>query len=221
MYAAAVQEGADFVYCDFYLSFETGERYMGNPDFTDPAAMLRDGFLAGSMKYNVWNKLIRRSVYEASGVLFPAGHSMGEDMTVMMFALDAHRTAHVKEALYHYVKLNANAYSNTFSQRHLEDIRFNAQRTLAYLEQRGVSDPAYLAFFQLNLKLPFLFSEDRSQYALWKEWFPEADAYVMANRNLPLRTRLVQWFAARGMFRTVRLYTGLVNKVYYGLRFRK
>lgn len=77
----------------------------------------------------------------------------------------------------------------------------------------------YLNFFKLNIKLPFLLSGDKNQYQLWKEWFPESDKYVLENKHLPFRTRLVQWFAAKRLFPLVGLYDFLINKVYYGLRF--
>ena len=110
MYAAAVDNNADIVYCDFFLTFENGERYMKNPAFTTAEELLRKGFMAGSTKYNVWNKLIRKELYDRTGIRFPAGHGMGEDMTVIMLAAEAKNVAYVPESLYHYVKLNANAF---------------------------------------------------------------------------------------------------------------
>lgn len=219
MFAAAMANDADIVYCDFYLSFETGERYMKNPAFSTADDLLRKGFLAGSAKYNVWNKMIRRSLYEKTGIFFPAGHGMGEDMTVIMLTTEAGKVAYVPEALYHYVKLNMNAFSNTFSQRHLDDIRYNAGRTLACLQEKGIPEQD-IALFKLNIKLPFLLSGDKGQYKLWKEWYPEADRYAMANPNLPFRTRLVQWLAGKHQFWAVGLYGWLVNKVYYRIRYR-
>ena len=219
MLAAARQADADIVYCDFFLSFETGERYMSNPSFSIGKDLLKKGFLAGSAKYNVWNKLIRKELYDRTGVCFPAGHGMGEDMTIIMLATAADKVAHVKEALYHYVKLNANAFSNTFSQKHLDDIRFNAARAIACLEENGIGERD-IALFKLNIKLPFLLSGDKEQYRLWKAWYPEANRFALDNPELPLRTRLVQWLAGKGLFRIVSLYGWLVNKVYYKLRFR-
>lgn len=219
MYSAAQENQADFVYCDFWMQFEMSARYMVTPDYTDPEQMIKEGFMAGLMKYNVWNKLVKRSLYE--GIHFPDGHGMGEDMTMILVATRAIRTVRVPEALYHYVKLNANAFSNTFSERHLTDIRFNTDRTLKGLERWNVSDKdLYINLFKLNIKLPFLLSGDKLQYRLWKEWFPESDRYVLQNRHLPFRTRLVQWFAARGLFPLVSLYEFLINKVYYRLKFR-
>lgn len=220
MYDAARTSDADIVYCDFYLCFETGERYMKNPAFSTADDLLRKGFLAGSAKYNVWNKMIRRSLYEKTGILFPAGHGMGEDMTVIMLTTEAGKVAYVPEALYHYVKLNMNAFSNTFSQRHLDDIRYNAGRTLACLQEKSIPEQD-IALFKLNIKLPFLLSGDKGQYKFWKEWYPEADRYAMANPNLPFRTRLVQWLAGKHQFWAVGLYSWLVNKVYYGIRYRQ
>lgn len=222
LYNAASTEHADFVYCDFYLDFGTSRREMTNPSYTDPEQMVKEGFLAGLMKYNVWNKLVARRMYGESGIQFPAGHGMGEDMTMILIATHATRTAHVAKPLYHYVKLNANAFSNTFSQKHLDDIRFNADRTFSGLVDWNVSEKEkYLGFFKLNLKLPFLFSEDRQQLRLWKQWYPEANRYIKQNTLQPRRTRLVQQWAAAGLFFLVRFYSFLINKLYYGLRYRR
>lgn len=222
MYQAAKQESADFIYCDFYLDFGTSRRVMTNPGYNNPELMIKEGFLAGLMKYNVWNKLVKHSLYTDSRLLFPEGHNMGEDMTMILLATHAIRTAHVAKPLYHYVKLNGNAYSNTFSQKHLDDIRSNAERTLAGLEAWDVPDKErYLNFFKLNLKLPFLFSEDRHQLRLWKQWYPEADRFIRQNTHQPRRTRLVQQWAAAGLFPLVRLYSFLINHLFYGIRYRR
>ena len=213
MHRAAVEMDADIVYCDFFLSFETGERYMSNPSFSTGEDLLKKGFLAGAAKYNVWNKLIRKEIYDRTGIRYPAGHGMGEDMTVIMLTTTADKVVHVKEALYHYVKLNANAFSNTFSQKHLDDIRFNAARTIAYLEENGIGEKD-IALFKLNTKLPFLFSENKNQYHFWKEWYPEANRFIFDNPNLPFRTKLVQWLAGKNQFWAVNLYSRLINSVY-------
>lgn len=222
LYNAATEQQADFVYSDFYLDFGISRRAMVNPDYSDPEQMIKEGFLAGLMKYNVWNKLAARKLYVESGLRFPEGHGMGEDMTMILLATYASRTAHVAKPLYHYVKLNNNAFSNTFSQRHLDDIRFNADRTFTGLADWNVTDKErYLSFFKLNLKLPFLFSDDRSQYRLWQQWYPEANDFIMLNTHQPRRTRMVQQWAANGHFSLVHLYSFLINHLFYGFRYRR
>ena len=210
---------ADFVYCDFFLSFEKSERYMGNPDFEDPQEMLKRGFLGGTMKYNVWNKLVRRELYD--GILFPDGHSMGEDMTMIQLLCGSKRVVHVKEALYHYVQTNTGAFSKTQSPKQLADVRYNVDRTVSFLESKYDSSlEEEISNFKLSIKLPFLISDNYDQYRLWREWYPEANAYVLSNKDVPFRTRFLQWMAAKNIWFGVRLYYWLVYRIAYRLLFR-
>lgn len=212
--SAAVKADADLAYCDYYLDFGGSRRRLDNPSFPDGMTMVREGYFAGTAKFNVWNKLVRASLFK--GICFPEGHAMGEDMTMIPVTARAGRVVHVPEALYHWFKLNPGAYSNSFSEKNLEDILFNVKRTLESLEENSFSEKD-IAFFKLNVKLPFLMSGSKEQFRLWKEWFPEADKYIADNHFLPLRTRLVQLCAAHGLFFLVRLYVFAVDKVFYGI----
>ena len=219
MASEARSKGADFVYCDFFLSFEKSERYMGNPDYEGPLEMLKRGFLGGTMKYNVWNKLVRKELYD--GILFPDGHSMGEDMTMIQLLCGSKRVVHVKEALYHYVQTNTGAFSKTQSPKQLADVRYNVDRTVSFLESRyGSSLVVEISNFKLSIKLPFLISDSSDQYRLWQEWYPEANAYVLSNKDVPFRTRFLQCMAAKSIWFGVRLYYWLVYRIAYRLLFR-
>ena len=221
MYKSAKEKDADIVYCDFYLSFEKNERYMPNPSYDTADEMLKAGLLGGNMKYNVWNKLVRRSLYTDNDIAFPAGHGMGEDMTMIRLAACAKSVAYVPKAFYHYVKLNANAYSSTMSERHKVDIRYNVAQTEDFLRYKfGNTLEKEIAFFKLNTKLPFLISDDKAQYEVWKKWWPEANKYICENKQQAFRTRLVQWFAAKGQFWAVKLYFMVVYKLVYGVIFK-
>jgi len=221
VYYCATENDADFVYCDFYLSFGASERYMRTPNYSSPDDMLRKGFLGGSMKYNVWNKLIKRDIYKDSGVLFPDGYGMGEDMTIIKLSSFAQKISFVHEALYHYVKLNSNAFSNTFSEKHLTDIRYNTDSTVSFLVSRygeGIVDD--IAIFKLGIKLPFLISGGKENYIRWKEWFPETNSFAMKNLSLPFRTRLLQYMAGKGQWWYVRIYQIFLEKIVYGIIYR-
>lgn len=212
MYSAAIMNDADIVWSDFFISFEKDERYMRARYYDSAEELLRKGFLGGAMKYNVWNKIVRRSLYE--GISFPDDHSMGEDMTMIMLAAKANKVAYVPKGLYHYVKLNNNAYTNTFSPRHLEDIRYNTNRVLSFLLNNYPGKyNTEIEFFKLNVKLPFLISNKREDYHRWKEWFPESNAFALMNKQLPLRTRLLQWAASNNLWCLVRCY-------YWAFQFR-
>ena len=210
LYLAAEAARADIAYCDFWLDFGDTRRLMPARGFGDAATMLREGFLAGTLKYNVWNKLARRSLYE--GISFPEGHSMGEDMTMMMLASRAGAVVHVAEPLYHYMKTNDGALTTGFSDKALEDLRFNTDRVLDFL---GPLDGDWADFFKLNVKLPFLFTGEKRDWRNWRSWYPEANRFIGRNKALPFRTRMVQHFAALGLRPLVQAYCFLVSKLLY------
>ena len=222
LYDAAVNADADFSYCDFYIDFGNSRRHMPTPDYPDAETMVKEGFLAGMMKYNVWNKLVRRELYDSPApIRFPSGHSMGEDMTMIALGLRSKGIARVAKPLYHYMKTNGGAFTNTFSERHLADIEYNAGKTLDILQQWDTTDKElFIALFKLNIKLPFLFSGSYSQYRLWHRWYPEANAFIGKNTILPRRTVLVQQWARLHLYPLIAAYTFAVNNLYYKILHR-
>lgn len=216
MFYLAKEKESDIVYCDYYLSFQNSERYMTNPSFDNPEEMLRRGFLGGTMKYNVWNKLVKRKIYTDNNIRFPDGHSMGEDMTMIRLLCCSESVAYLPKALYHYIQTNSSAFSKTQSQKQLDDVLFNVNETVAFLDAKfGDNLSKEIAAFKLSIKLPFLISDKESQYSLWKEWYPEANRYVLSNKDIPLRTRLLQWMAAKNLWAGVKIYYKVVYKCIY------
>lgn len=134
LYRKATETDADIVWCDWWLSFAKNERYMKQPEYLTPMEALK-GMLSGVMKFNVWNKLIRRSLYVENDIKFPAGYGMGEDMTIMRLFARASKVAYLPKAFYHYVQLNTGAFSKTYSNRHLEELQHNVSLLLSDLQQ--------------------------------------------------------------------------------------
>lgn len=221
LYSSIISTNADMAYCDFFLTYEDYERKMINPSFNSADHLLKRGFLAGTMKYNVWNKLVRRSIYTENKISFPDSHAMGEDMTMIMVAACCEKVVHVAKPLYHYVKTNAQAYSQTISCKSLSDTKFNVDRVESFLNDHyGNKLEQELNWFKLSIKLPFLITSDKSQHEIWKEWYPEANVDATSNKDLPVRTRLLQWLAAHKMFALVSLYYFIAYKVIYRIIYR-
>lgn len=217
LYRKAIETDADIVWCDWWLSFAKNERYMKQPEYPTAIEALK-GMLSGVMKFNVWNKLIRRSLYAENGITFPAGYGMGEDMTIMRLFARASKVAYLPKAFYHYVQQNNGAFCKTFSEKHLSDVRHNVSMVTEDLRGLfGSTLDQELAFFKLDVKFPFLISDDPAKYNLWKNWYPEANRYILKNKRLSLRSRYVQWLAWKNQFWAVWLYYKLVYRVVYGL----
>lgn len=220
LYDKAKEQNADIVWCDFFLTFEKNERYMKQPEYGSPMEALK-AMLSGAMKYNVWNKLVRRSLYSDNGIEFPAGYGMGEDMTMMMLFACAEKVTYVPRAFYHYVKLNTGAFSQTYSERHLVELKYNVERITSYMQNRfGTELEKELAFFKLDVKFPFLITDDNEKYRLWKEWYSEANKYIGENKLISVRSNALQWCAVHGWWCAVKAYYVLVYKLIYGMIYR-
>lgn len=220
LYKKAKEDDADIVWCDWWLSFARNERYMKQPEYFTSIDALK-GMLGGVMKFNVWNKLVKRKLYTDSNIVFPAGYGMGEDMTMMRLFARAEKVVYLPKAFYHYVQLNAGAFSKTYSERHLLELQHNVSLLITDLQQKfGNKLDREIAYFKLDVKFPFLISGDAVKYALWKKWYPEANKYILKNKNLSLRSRGLQWLASKNQFWAVRVYYYCVHRFVYGLIYR-
>lgn len=220
LYNTAEDSSADIVWCDYYISYEEGERYMKQPRYFTPEEALR-GMLCGRMKYNVWNKLARRSLYFENAITFPAGYAMGEDMTMIQLFSFAHKVAYLPKAYYHYVQWNPSSMTRTFTDEQLASLRRNAKSVSDFMSVRyGGEWDLYRHSFSLLMKWPFLCGNDWKMYRLWKEWFPEANPYIWKDKNVSLRIRFIEWCASKGAFGIVWLHYWIVIRFLYSIMYK-
>lgn len=217
MFEVAQKEDADVVYSDWYLDSPSltppvggrasgGRkiRYMRCPAYATPEEALR-GLLHGTMKYNVWNKLIRRNLYNMVSPLrggegrgaFPEGHGMGEDMTMILLFAKARSVAYLPKATYHYVRQNEKAFTATPTEASYEDLKYNADSIISALQNQVPDED--LAGFKLNVKYPFLISDRHDDYDRWHTWFPEANSYITSHQ-VSERARLLEKCAKHRFF---------------------
>ena len=240
MYKKAVEVNADIVYSDWFLTFSPSlspspvregrspslkgrVRYMRCPEYATAEEALC-GLLHGTMKYNVWNKLVRRSLYgfrendnedgSQNEIRFPEGHGMGEDMTMILLFAKAQKVAYLPKGTYHYVRQNENAFTAARSELSYSDLKYNADRVIATL-QNCVSAKD-LACFQLNVKFPFLISNHQADYDRWQQWFPEANAHI-ASHQVSSRARFLESCAAKHRYVMLKLHYLLIHRLIYGI----
>ena len=221
LYAKANAASCDYVWCDWFLTFDTNSRIMTQP-LAETSREALSIALSGGMKYNVWNKLVARRLYIDTGIRFPEGCSMGEDMTMLKLLAKANSVGYVAKPFYHYIRTNTGAMTQVYSPRHLEELRNNTADLCDFLRAE-VSDnniEREINWFKLNVKLPFLFSGRKSEMRLWKSWYKEADKFIMSNKRQALRTRVLQWMAAHRLGIVNQLYNALVFKFIYGIIYR-
>lgn len=221
MYKAATDNDADFVWCDYYLAFPDKKRILSQPAFSTPLDAVR-GMLRGSMKYNVWNKMCRRSLYIDNGITFPDGYPMGEDLTMIKVALHANKCAVVNEPLYNYVQ-SPNQMTAVYNEAKLQSLLHNCECIWEYINKNfsclGLQSE-YAALCQL-MKWPFLLDGEKSSYLRWHQWFPESNKLIWKTKGVNKRIKFVEWCAAKHLWPLVWLHYVLVIKIYYGIVYNK
>lgn len=221
LYTKAHSSDADIVWCDWFLTFGNNERYMKQPYCATPGEAVK-AMLGGSMKFNVWNKLVKRNLYQKNGIRFPDGHGMGEDMTMILPFVFAKKVEYVPMAFYHYVKTNSGAFTQNHSTKHLEDLQYNVSRIENSLRRiYGNSLDKEIAFLKLETKFPLLIMGCRSeQYKLWTLLYPEANKFICQNTYISFRSRALEWCAWKRQWWIIRLYYFFVIRFIYGVIYR-
>ncbi len=218
----AQEKELDIVGHEWFLTFKSDERYMKQPLFVTPDEALRQ-MMCGVMRWNLWLFLVRRSLYVENNIRFIEGMNMGEDMMVMMklFAC-AKRVAIINRAFYHYGQSNSGSLTKTYSAEHIRQVTNNVQEAERFISASSYAGllSEFIPLLKLNIKLPLLITDDESRYRLWTEWFPEANGYVMKNKRLPLRTRLLQLVAVKRYDFLLKLYYRFVFKLVYGVIYK-
>lgn len=222
MVGKAQQSDADIVGGDWWLSFQKKERLMRQPAFDTSWAAL-EHILNGRMRWNLWLFLVKRSLYEDNGIRFQPGMNMGEDLMVMvkLFAC-ADKVVFLRKALYHYGQSRSSSLTKTYLEAHRNQVTKNVKEVERFLSRSIYADRVgdLIYYLKLNIKLPLLVSGKQQQYLSWLDWFPEAGPYIMSNKALPLRTRLLQWMALQRQFWVLKLYHIMVIRVFYGVIYR-
>lgn len=213
MLRTAEENDADYVWADWFLTYEHSDRKMSQPTFSTPEDALR-GMLTGRMKYNVWNKIVKRNLYTDNNIWFPAGYGMGEDMTMIRLLACAKTVAHCPYAGYHYVRTNSEAMTSNVNDKSYTEITHNVAITISFLKNKIKSDIAPVASaFCLHTKFPLLISSDKNDYLRWKTLWPESNAYIDC-AGFSTRNRILNNIAKRKWWGFVRLHSKIYHWIY-------
>ena len=222
MYREAERCQADITGCEWYLSFQKNERHMIQADANNGDELFVK-MARGVIRWNLWLFLVRRSLYEQNTIRFMEGMNMGEDMMVMMkLALCSGKIVIMHTPLYHYVQTKSDSLTKTWSKGYQQQIDANVKEVENYIRmnKNDTCLKKEIDYLKLNIKLPLLISLSSSDYEKWQKWFPEANVSIMENKDLSLRTRLLQLAASKHWYGIVWLYNLLIIKFFYGIIYK-
>lgn len=217
----AEKENSDIIYSDWFLTFNKNERYMKQSNNSSNLECVK-AILEGKMRFNVWNKLVKKSLYYDNNISFPDGLGMGEDMTMIKLFCCAQKISYIPKAYYHYMQINPNAFTKKFSEKSYKDLIKNTLNTIEYIESKFNKENLYeeIHFFKLNVKLPFLISTKKEMYNLWRTTFTESNSSIPHNTGFTFRTKLIQYAAIKQLDLFIKFYNIIIIKFIYGIIYR-
>jgi glycosyltransferase involved in cell wall biosynthesis len=218
----AEEDNLEIVGFSWYLTFEKNEREMNQPNFNNSFDAIEKMF-SGIMRWNLWLFLFKTSLFQDPKIRFIEGMNMGEDLMVATkLFCTASRVGYLNRHFYHYGQSNTDSLTKTYSESHIDQVTSNVEEVEKFLKNSDLSNKLgnLINYLKLNIKLPLLISENKSQYQKWLTWFPEANDFVMENKTLPLRTRLLQLAAVKKQFWYIKLYNKVVIRLVYGILYK-
>ncbi|MBD5307778.1 MAG: glycosyltransferase family 2 protein [Bacteroides sp.] len=119
MYATAKKNNADIAVADYYLSYKNREIYISCPIDSEKSRLISNIICdKGGVGRIVWNKLIKRDLYEKYSVKPLPGINIGEDMIVTSQLLfHSASISKIERAFVHYNRSNLNTYTSNPSYR--------------------------------------------------------------------------------------------------------
>lgn len=194
MYKAAVEEHADCVVCDYFVTDTKTEKIIKGSNFTDRYRMISD-MLSDKIAGCLWNKLFSRRLYEQE-LTYPAG-SMAEDVaTSVQLLYYADKVSYIPSPFYYYYVNNGSITRMLSREKAIINFRAatgNAQIVINFIKSKGLSErfKKELILFKFREKgflVPYL--EDDEINKMWRNTFPEVNVRMLFMNVRSIREKI-------------------------------
>ena len=192
---------ADIVACDYYDDYINYSIIRKQLFSQKPQECVLE-MMRGNLHCSTWNKLIVRTLYERTKIIFPEGVNMWEDVcTIIPLCFHANKIAYVSEPLYHYIHYNTGSYITCMSQFSLNNLIEALASVEMFLEKQQVyyyyADS--LCFMKLTVKLNLLLGSKGEQQKKWNKLYSEANIHIWQSTHISVYWKLGLQFAALNM----------------------
>lgn len=218
LYNKAMEEESDAVVCAYYKvnenkqtrkSAQKGTMHLFGKNIRENPSMLI------TLAPYAWNKLIRRSVFEKSGITFPKGIIFEDICTMYPVLLHCNKVSKVDEELYYYIDEREGSILNTYSPKKMQILdsfeilndrfieagefeRFHDQLVTLNLRH------TYFRFYEFHLykKRSFQFKFIHRAFKQFKKYFPDwrENAGNFKNFKLPKVREKKRWLYKRSWY---------------------
>lgn len=171
----AEETNADLVACDYWGDYEDKHIiYDQTPDCN--VATYSEMLIKGQLHNSLWNKLIKKEIYDNLAFAFREGVDLWEDVSVTCRLIHyVAKIAMIHKPLYHYVQTNSSSYTKQFKPKSIHDIE-NAS-TIVIEFYKNLSSKIYQQEIKYIRTRAFIASISRLPYNNIAE-------YTQKNKNI-------------------------------------
>lgn len=197
LYNAAIQNNADIVVCDFFLTYPNKEIVNHQRIPTDPIEVISGMFRNSEIYPSIWSKLIKRSLFTDNDIEWVKGLDMSEDLLICtkLFSV-VKKHYHLHKPYVHY-NINPTSMTNLFSDKSL----FDLIEVVKYIEQ-------YLKAHKLFSQLDFSLRHKKLEYKVaaliksrgieqrkFANIFPESNDVIWSDKYMPIYHKIAVYMA--------------------------
>lgn len=227
MYNKAQEENSDIVVCDYFWEW-SNTRIISPQAYNSNAIEYTKMLLNGKISPCVWNKMIKKSLYTENNIYSIENIDFGEDYVITpRLSYFSNKISKVEKPLYHYIRINENAYTKNFSIRSIESIKLALNFLSIFFEnnsERG--DFKYsLLQGQLRKKIMLLMNTESKYHKDISKLFPDSNSAILST-DLNISEKITIYLTNRKKFICLRIFlytfhkTVLLVQIINGIKFK-
>lgn len=194
MFNEAVKADADIVGCGFYKeNGATSIVYIDNFNLK-PIDALKRFLTMQTMHFNVWQRLVRRSLYRDFNIKFDERFNMGEDCYVnFLLHLNATKLSTVQSPLYHYRTSNQSSLVRSSGRKGEKELTLMMDEIERVLQNTQYVDELaihFQTFCYLHKYWQTFFYAKDLDFTWYKNYRPNLNNKIL-NLKLPLQIKIM------------------------------
>lgn len=207
MYEKAITEKLDYVLChSIYYSDGQAHRKVTDPISEDKMKFIAD-MLYCSTTVSLWNRLVKREIYNTPEFLFPTNHMMEDKAYAVQIAYYSGRYGYVDGSYYYYYQ-NPNSVCGNTSETALvnnfKQATANIQIVEEFLHSKGIyhhlkSGLEHSQFVVMGFLVPMLKNNNRYR-KLWMNTFPQVIRSLWFSKHISLPLKMISFMIVLGIY---------------------
>jgi glycosyltransferase involved in cell wall biosynthesis len=186
MYEEAIQTNSDIVVCDYYTSDGTSKSIVRPRRFTNTL-----------MQGPVWNKIVRRSIYNDHDINYPTANKAEDGALMIQLHFFAKQTSYISSTLYNYFSNPDSMCRSLTKDKCISNFRQEQENTnlkINFIRSNGEL-PKYaddIVLWKSGARAYLnMFILDKEVQKIWRETYPEINTKIIFNRKMPILPKII------------------------------